>query len=57
MLIKLTISNKRSINGFMFSFRSGVVCWSNKKQPTIALSSLEIEYKGATITACEIVWL
>jgi hypothetical protein len=41
----------------MFSFGSGVVSWSNKKQLTIALSSMEVEYKGASIVACEIIWL
>jgi len=41
----------------MFSFRSGVVSWSNKKQPTVALSSTEAKYKGAAIVACEVVWL
>ncbi len=25
------VSNRRSTSGFMFSFGSGVVCWSNKK--------------------------
>jgi hypothetical protein len=39
----------------MFSFGSGVVSWSNKRQPIVALSSMEAEYKGATIAAC--VWL
>jgi hypothetical protein len=51
------VSNRRSINGFMFSFGSGVVIWSNTKQPTIALLSTKAEYKGATIVTCEIVWL
>jgi hypothetical protein len=41
----------------MFSFGSGVVSWSNKKQPTVALLSTEAEYRGTTIAACEIVWL
>jgi hypothetical protein len=41
----------------MFSFGSGVVSWSSKKQPTIALSNTKAEYKGAKITACEVVWL
>jgi len=41
----------------MFSFESGVVSWSSKKQPTVALSSTEAEYRGAAIVACEIVWL
>ncbi len=41
----------------MFSFGSGAISWSSKKQPTIALSSMEAEYKGAVIVACEVVWL
>jgi hypothetical protein len=41
----------------MFSFGSGAVSWSSKKQPTIALSSTEAEYTGAAIVACEVVWL
>jgi hypothetical protein len=41
----------------MFSFGSGVVSWSSKKQPTVALSSTEAEYRGVAIAACEVVWL
>jgi hypothetical protein len=41
----------------MFSFGSGVVSWNNKKQQTVALSSMEAEYGSAAIVACEIVWL
>jgi hypothetical protein len=41
----------------MFSFGSGVISWSSKKQPTVALSKTEAEYRGATIAACEVVWL
>ena len=41
----------------MFSFGSGALSWSSKKQPTIALSSTEAEYRGVAIAACEVVWL
>jgi hypothetical protein len=41
----------------MFSFRNGAVSWSSKKQPTVALSSTEAEYKGIAIVACEVIWL
>ncbi|MCO5593259.1 hypothetical protein L7F22_047266 [Adiantum nelumboides] len=41
----------------MFSFGSGVVTWSSKKQPTVALLSTEAEYKGGAVAACEVAWL
>jgi hypothetical protein len=41
----------------MFSFGSGDVSWSSKKQPTVALSSMEAKYKGEIIVAREVVWL
>jgi hypothetical protein len=41
----------------MFSFGSGALSWSSKKQPTVALSSTEAEYRGAAIATCEVVWL
>jgi len=41
----------------MFFFGSGVVSWSNKKQPTVALSSTEAEYKSVAIATCEVIWL
>jgi hypothetical protein len=41
----------------MFSFGSGAISWSNKKQPTVALSSTEVEYRSEAIVACEVVWL
>jgi hypothetical protein len=51
------VLDRRSTSGFMFSFGNGVVSWSNKKQRTIALSSMEAKYKGATIATCEVIWL
>jgi hypothetical protein len=35
------VLDRRSTSGFMFSFGSGALSWSNKKQPIIALSSME----------------
>jgi hypothetical protein len=51
------VSYRRSTSGFMFSFGSGAISWSSKKQPIVALSSTKAEYRGATIVACEVVWL
>ena len=49
--------DRRSTSGFMFSLGSAAVTWSSKKQPTVALSSKEAEYRGAAVAACEVVWL
>jgi hypothetical protein len=35
------VSDRRLTGGFMFSFGSGAVSWSSKKQPTVAISSTE----------------
>jgi hypothetical protein len=51
------VSDRRLTSGFMFSFRSGAISWSSKKQPTVALSSTKAEYRGVAIAACEVVWL
>jgi histone deacetylase 1/2 len=51
------ISDRRSTSGFMFFFGSAAVTWSSKKQPTVALSSIEAEYRGAAMVACEVAWL
>ena len=49
--------DRRSTSGYVFSLGSGAVSWSSKKQPAVALSSMEVEYRGASMTACEIAWL
>ena len=41
--------DRRSTLGFVFSLDSGAISQSNKKQPTFALSSIEAEYRGATV--------
>ena len=35
--------DRRSTSGFMFSLGSAAITWSSKKQPTVALSSIEAE--------------
>ena len=39
------VDNKRSVTYYYFSVRYGIVSWVSKKQPTVALSSSEAEYK------------
>ncbi|MCO5613474.1 hypothetical protein L7F22_067751 [Adiantum nelumboides] len=52
-----SVCDRRSTNGFMFSLGSAAITWRSKKQPTVALSSAEAEYRGATVAVCEVAWL
>ncbi|MCO5557210.1 hypothetical protein L7F22_010770 [Adiantum nelumboides] len=49
--------DRRSTSGFMFALGSAAITWRSKKQPTVALSSTEAEYRGAAVIVCEIAWL
>ena len=51
------VDNRRSTIGYCFTLGSGAISWSSKKQPTIALSSTEAEYRAACADTCEVVWL
>ena len=51
------VDHKRSTTGYCFTLGAGGISWSSKKQPTVALSSTEAEYRAASSTTCEIVWL
>jgi hypothetical protein len=50
-------ADRRSASGYAFSIRSAAVAWSSKKQLTVALSSTEVEYRGAAIATCKAIWL
>ena len=51
------VDSRRSVTGYCFTLGSGCISWISKKQPTVALSSTEVEYKAACFAACEAWWL
>lgn len=49
--------DRRSISGYTFLVGKSLVSWSSKKQPTVALSSMEAEYIALAHAAKEAIWL
>ncbi|KAK9073175.1 hypothetical protein SSX86_007499 [Deinandra increscens subsp. villosa] len=51
------IETRRSTYGYSIYLGGNLVSWSVKKQPTVARSSCESEYRAMANTAAEIVWV
>ena len=49
--------DRRSTFGFAFSLGSTAISLSNKKQPTVTLSSTKVEYRGMVVATCEAIWI
>ena len=50
-------TRRSTTSGFVFNVGSGAISWSSKRQPTVALSSCEVEYMGQTQATKEAAWL
>jgi len=48
---------RRSVSGFVILFGGSLISWKSKKQPTVALSSAEAEYRSMRAVTAELAWL
>jgi len=46
-----------SITGYISYFGSAPISWSSRKQPTVALSTMEAEYMALSKATCKAIWL
>ncbi|RDX73776.1 hypothetical protein CR513_46561, partial [Mucuna pruriens] len=51
------IETRKSTLGYAFHLGTGVVAWSSKKQPTIALSTTEAKYIAIISCATQAIWI
>jgi hypothetical protein len=49
--------DRRSTTGYVFMLGNGAISWNSKRQPTIALSTTEVEYMAASQGIKEAIWL
>ena len=51
------LDERKSTFGYAFLLNNGAITWSSKKQPCIALSTMEAEYVACSATVQEAIWL
>lgn len=49
--------SRRSITGYCVFLGTDLLSWRCKKQPTVAASTAEVEYRALSITTRELVWI
>jgi len=49
--------DRRSTFGYFTFVGGNLVTWRSKKQPVVARSSAEAEFRGMTLGVCELLWV
>ena len=51
------LDERKSTSEYAFLLNNGAITWSSKKQPCIALSTMEVEYVACSAAVQEAIWL
>ncbi|XP_030939912.1 secreted RxLR effector protein 161-like [Quercus lobata] len=51
------LDERKSTSRYVFLLNNGAITWSSKKQPYIALSTMEVKFVACSAAAQEVVWL
>jgi hypothetical protein len=49
--------DKKSTSGYYMFIGDNLVSWKSKKQPVVARSTAEAEYRAMTLSVAEMIWL
>jgi hypothetical protein len=52
-----SVSDRKITSGCCFSLGSTMISWQSKKQSSIALNTIEVEYIVACSASCKAIWL
>ena len=51
------VKDRRSTSGNVFLLGGGAITWSSRKQSSVALSTVEVEYMALSVATQEAIWL
>ena len=49
--------DRRSLTGYVFKIGNAAITWNTRKQPMVALLTMEAKYMAATTVTCKAIWL